>query len=415
MASTAADGSTRRAATLTRTERGLARLADEARWTEAGRARAIAVDILRLPGIYGPGRNALDKLRRGEARRIVKAKPCRQPRPCRRHRRSRAAGSRAGPRRADLERRRRRARAAAGRDRLCGRASRRPAAARGTVRDRGAFADSRELLRRGEARLERQGQGVARLYARLSDLSRGAEGAVRGRGGADAADRTPAPEKRGELPNAAAAGKLRSTPRRAHALRAARHGGGYVRQTDIRRWRFAAGLGLSLAGCYEPTAYGTGPYYGGVAPAPVMAAPITAGSRSAARSTPAAIRRLRRLRGLRRLWRLRLPHRLRRGLLRPPIRLRLPRRLPRRRLRARLSRRSVSRRPPRRRLPAAASGTATGARRCGHGFGGSSALPPPTANRGRSSARSSTCGHAPRSRPPYSRRSPGGRTAAARR
>ena len=59
-------------ATLTRSERGLARLADEARWTEAARGRGIAADILRLPGIYGPGRNALDKLRRGEARRIVK-------------------------------------------------------------------------------------------------------------------------------------------------------------------------------------------------------------------------------------------------------------------------------------------------------------------------------------------------------
>ncbi len=60
------------AATLTRSERGLARLSDEARWREAGRGRGIAADILRLPGIYGPGRNALDKLRRGEARRIVK-------------------------------------------------------------------------------------------------------------------------------------------------------------------------------------------------------------------------------------------------------------------------------------------------------------------------------------------------------
>ena len=36
------------------------------------RGRGIAADILRLPGIYGPGRNALDKVRRGEARRIVK-------------------------------------------------------------------------------------------------------------------------------------------------------------------------------------------------------------------------------------------------------------------------------------------------------------------------------------------------------
>ena len=58
---------------VTRNERGLARLADEKRWTEAGRARGLALDILRLPGIYGPGRNALVKLRQGEARRIVKA------------------------------------------------------------------------------------------------------------------------------------------------------------------------------------------------------------------------------------------------------------------------------------------------------------------------------------------------------
>jgi nucleoside-diphosphate-sugar epimerase len=60
------------AATLTRSERSLARLVDERRWTEAGRAWGAAVDILRLPGIYGPGRNALERLRAGEARRIVK-------------------------------------------------------------------------------------------------------------------------------------------------------------------------------------------------------------------------------------------------------------------------------------------------------------------------------------------------------
>jgi len=59
-------------ATLTRSDRGLARLADEARWIEAGRACGAAVDILRLPGIYGPGRNALARLREGDARRIVK-------------------------------------------------------------------------------------------------------------------------------------------------------------------------------------------------------------------------------------------------------------------------------------------------------------------------------------------------------
>ena len=59
-------------ATLTRTARGRARLEDEARWTEAARAHGAEADILRLAGIYGPGRNALVNLRRGEARRIVK-------------------------------------------------------------------------------------------------------------------------------------------------------------------------------------------------------------------------------------------------------------------------------------------------------------------------------------------------------
>ncbi len=59
-------------ATLTRTARGLARLKDEADWTAAARARGAQADILRLAGIYGPARNALVNLRRGEARRIVK-------------------------------------------------------------------------------------------------------------------------------------------------------------------------------------------------------------------------------------------------------------------------------------------------------------------------------------------------------
>ncbi len=59
-------------ATLTRTARGLARVADEARWTAEGQARGIEADILRLAGIYGPDRNALVNLRRGQPRRIVK-------------------------------------------------------------------------------------------------------------------------------------------------------------------------------------------------------------------------------------------------------------------------------------------------------------------------------------------------------
>ena len=59
-------------ATMTRTARGLARLEDEARWA-AARARGVEADILRLAGIYGPGRNALINLRQGQARRTVKA------------------------------------------------------------------------------------------------------------------------------------------------------------------------------------------------------------------------------------------------------------------------------------------------------------------------------------------------------
>jgi nucleoside-diphosphate-sugar epimerase len=59
-------------ATRARTARGLARLEDEARWMAAAGARGAEADILRLAGIYGPGRNALVNLRLGEARRIVK-------------------------------------------------------------------------------------------------------------------------------------------------------------------------------------------------------------------------------------------------------------------------------------------------------------------------------------------------------
>ena len=48
------------------------RLAAEGQWRALGEARGVPIDILRLAGIYGPGRNALVKLRAGEARRIVK-------------------------------------------------------------------------------------------------------------------------------------------------------------------------------------------------------------------------------------------------------------------------------------------------------------------------------------------------------
>jgi nucleoside-diphosphate-sugar epimerase len=48
------------------------RLAAEEGWRELGARRGIAVAILRLAGIYGPGQNALEQITRGKARRIVK-------------------------------------------------------------------------------------------------------------------------------------------------------------------------------------------------------------------------------------------------------------------------------------------------------------------------------------------------------
>ena len=53
-------------------ERADERLAAEQAWQALGRERGIAVAILRLSGIYGPGRNALINVRNGHARNVVK-------------------------------------------------------------------------------------------------------------------------------------------------------------------------------------------------------------------------------------------------------------------------------------------------------------------------------------------------------
>lgn len=53
-------------------ERSRKRLAAEQVWQDFGKRRGIPVAILRLAGIYGPGRNALTQIARGDARRIVK-------------------------------------------------------------------------------------------------------------------------------------------------------------------------------------------------------------------------------------------------------------------------------------------------------------------------------------------------------
>ena len=53
-------------------ERGQARLAAEEGWRALGRESGRQVHILRLPGIYGPGQNALVALREGTAKRLIK-------------------------------------------------------------------------------------------------------------------------------------------------------------------------------------------------------------------------------------------------------------------------------------------------------------------------------------------------------
>ncbi|MBL8555304.1 MAG: SDR family oxidoreductase [Phenylobacterium sp.] len=47
------------------------RVGAERDWLEVGRGMGLTVMLFRLPGIYGPGRSALDRLREGRARRIA--------------------------------------------------------------------------------------------------------------------------------------------------------------------------------------------------------------------------------------------------------------------------------------------------------------------------------------------------------
>lgn len=52
--------------------RSIERLAAERAWQAMGIEAGAAVDIFRLPGIYGPGRSAIDQVKAGTARRIDK-------------------------------------------------------------------------------------------------------------------------------------------------------------------------------------------------------------------------------------------------------------------------------------------------------------------------------------------------------
>jgi nucleoside-diphosphate-sugar epimerase len=53
-------------------ERGRRRLESELAWARLGQEAGKTVTIFRLPGIYGPGRSAIEDLRSGTARRIIK-------------------------------------------------------------------------------------------------------------------------------------------------------------------------------------------------------------------------------------------------------------------------------------------------------------------------------------------------------
>ena len=53
-------------------DRGERRARAEEAWRDFGRSTGKRVEIFRLPGIYGPGRSAIDQLRAGTARRIIK-------------------------------------------------------------------------------------------------------------------------------------------------------------------------------------------------------------------------------------------------------------------------------------------------------------------------------------------------------
>ncbi|MEO9527662.1 SDR family oxidoreductase [Roseibium sp.] len=52
--------------------RSVQRVAAEQAWLEFARANGLPVQIFRLSGIYGPGRNAFENFRKGTARRLIK-------------------------------------------------------------------------------------------------------------------------------------------------------------------------------------------------------------------------------------------------------------------------------------------------------------------------------------------------------
>ncbi|MFL5298687.1 MAG: SDR family oxidoreductase [Phenylobacterium sp.] len=62
---------TEQSALAAQSPEGARRVGAERDWLEVGRGMGLTVAVFRLPGIYGPGRSALDRLRAGQARRIA--------------------------------------------------------------------------------------------------------------------------------------------------------------------------------------------------------------------------------------------------------------------------------------------------------------------------------------------------------
>lgn len=56
-----------------KSQRSLRRIAAENAWAEFARDKNWSLQVFRLAGIYGPGRSAVEKLRRGTARRLIKS------------------------------------------------------------------------------------------------------------------------------------------------------------------------------------------------------------------------------------------------------------------------------------------------------------------------------------------------------
>lgn len=62
---------TERSALAAQSVEGARRVGAERDWLDVGRGMGLTATVFRLPGIYGPGRSALDRLRRGGAQRIT--------------------------------------------------------------------------------------------------------------------------------------------------------------------------------------------------------------------------------------------------------------------------------------------------------------------------------------------------------